>query len=269
MVNEASTAARGQAGTGAIACPRYPYPMRAVLLVHPTSLDTIDEVVLCQPDAFLLDVAGCEPKVLLTLVGAIRTRERPVLLRIRPLAEGGAGDLACAMHARADAVWLRDTVGRAQVEQLASRLAVAEAELDLRHGGTRIVASIESARGALALARLAEVGTRLAAIALDAQALAADLRCRPEEPGLLPAPVRATQAQAVIVAAASNVPAIDATQTPPPPEEFAAEAAVAVANGFSGKLALDPAQVAALRRSDPQPPFGRWMENFVSGVATK
>ena len=40
-------------------------------------------------------------------------------------------------------------------------------------------------------------------------------------------------------------------------------------DGFSAMLARDLRQIEVLRRLSGQAPLGRWMENFVSGVATK
>jgi citrate lyase subunit beta/citryl-CoA lyase len=179
-------------------------------------------------------------------------------------------DLAALMPAQPDGIWLGDTRGRADIEQLGSRLAVAEAELDLPDGGTRIVAAIESARGALLLPSVAEAGPRLAAIACDVAALARDIGCEPGSASQLPEPLRAVRASTVLTAAACRVPAIEAGAAETvDPDAYAAEAVQARRDGFSAKLACDPDQLAVLGRLGGQPPFGRWIENFVSGVATK
>ena len=130
--------------------------------------------------------------------------------------------------------------------------------------------AVESAAGALAIASLSGIGPRLAGIACDLAALARDLGCELGPASRLPAPLRAVRANLVLAAAASGVPAIDsAAGHLPDLDALAADAAQARRDGFSAKLALDLDQVAVLKRLSDQAPFGRWMENFVSGVATK
>ncbi|NNM73274.1 aldolase/citrate lyase family protein [Enterovirga aerilata] len=243
--------------------------MRAALLIAAES-PRIEDALRVRPDLFVIDQwRGGDPAAALGRVRA-GAPGAPVFMRIQSLERGGADELAAAMPAGPDGIWLRDAVGRADAERLAARLAVIEAELGLPDRGTRIVACVESARGALALPSLAETGPRLAGISYDFAALARDLGCASAGAARLPEPLAAIRAAVVVAAAAAGVPAIDsAGPALPDLDAFAGEAARARRDGFSAKLALSPDEAAVLRRLDPQAPLGRWMENFVSGVATK
>lgn len=246
--------------------------MRAVLLLSAASLKAAGPAPETAPDLVLLQLreqAGGEPAPAVEQVRA-RWPGSPVFGRIRPLASGGLEELAALMPAQLDGIWLGNASGRAQIEQLGSHLAVAEADLGLADGATRIVASIESARGGLAVPSLAEAGPRLAAICCDLAALSRDIGCEPGPAARLAEPLRAVRAGVLLAAAACGLPAIEAGAPQIPDlDAYAAEAAQARRDGFSAKLAYDPGEIAVLERLGGQPPFGRWIENFVSGVATK
>ena len=145
------------------------------------------------------------------------------------------------LPAAPDGIWLGDAVGRVDIERLGVALGVAEAEAGLGDGAIRIVASVESAAGALRVLSLSEAGPRLAGIACDGGAIARE------------------------TGAAAGVPAMDATGIDLRP----IQAARAARDGFSGLLVRDPAGIAVVKAARGQAVVGRWIENFVSGVATK
>ena len=246
--------------------------MRSVLLLSPAGPEAIEPAPTLAPDLVVIDLN--EPAAGGAAAALQRVRATwpgvPVFGRVRRLASGGLDDLAALMPAQPDGIWLRDSRGRAEVEQLGSRLSVAEAELGLFDGGTRILAAIESARGALLLPSLAEAGPRLAAIACDLAALSRDLGREPGPASRLAEPLRAVRASTVLAAAACGIPAIEAGATEAVDlDAYAAEGVQARRDGFSARLARDPDQLVVLKRLAGQPPLGRWIENFVSGVATK
>ena len=125
-------------------------------------------------------------------------------LRLRDL--DTAPDLGTA--ASFDGILLAGAESCADIERLGARLAVAEAEGGIPDGTLRIVPSIDTARGVLALNAFAPL-PRLAGIACDPECLAASLRCAIDAPAI-------TQARAltVLAAAACGVPAILVVRTP-------------------------------------------------------
>jgi citrate lyase subunit beta/citryl-CoA lyase len=243
--------------------------MHAVLLISDANRDGLDALGATSPDLIVLDARDLTLRELVQQAG-MQVPDVSVFVRIEPLAGAGPEQLAAALAAAPQGIWLSAALGRAQVEELASRLAVAEAESDMPDGSLRIVASVETAAGALAAPSLAEVGPRLAAISLDLASLSRELGCEAGSGPHLPDPLRAARGSVALSAAAAGIPAIcSATAEPADLDAFAAEASRARRDGFSAMLARDLRQVEVLRRLPGQAPFGRWMENFVSGVATK
>jgi citrate lyase beta subunit len=246
--------------------------MHAALLISDANRDLLDALAASPPDLIVLDAGGLADGAIPDFAreAARQVPGVPVFVRIEPLAGSGRDQLAAAMAAAAHGIWLGAALGRAQVEELASRLAVAEAESDMPDGHLRIVASVETAAGVLAAPSLAEVGPRLAAISLDLASLCRELGCEAGTGPHLPDPLRAARGSVALSAAAAGVPAICSTTAEPADlDALAAEASRARRDGFSAMLARDLRQIEVLRRLSGQAPLGRWMENFVSGVATK
>ncbi|MFD1701948.1 hypothetical protein ACFSCV_02915 [Methylopila henanensis] len=144
-------------------------------------------------------------------------------------------------------VVLEATSSRADVEHLAARLAVAEALGEWPDGALRVVARIATAKGALGLAGLGAGHPRLAGIAWDADALAADLgAASPRGPGgALIAPLATVRSAVVVAAAAAGVTAIDSAFAGDD-DAFIRDAEAARTDGFNAKFALTAEQAAAL-----------------------
>jgi len=183
------------------------------------------------------------------LVEKSQRRDGPaVIVRLSPLDSGETDrDLDAIMAAAPFAVMLPRTRGAADVQQLSSKLALREALNALDDGATAIVASIDTAEGLLAAASLRGSSARLVALAWDAEALAADVGAQASRDGELVAPLRTARDLVRLAAAAARVGAIDA---PFPGGSDAAslhaEADATRRSGFTAKLALDPAQAAAI-----------------------
>ncbi|MDB5559771.1 MAG: CoA ester lyase [Enterovirga sp.] len=240
--------------------------MRAALLVSDSDSRLLGTIGEAHPDLLLLDATGPDLAER-ARAGRAALPGVPVFIRISPLAEGSDGELDAAMRARANGIWLRNAAGRRAAEQLGARIAVLEARLGIADGATGIVASVESPVGALAISSLAEAGPRLAGITWNRSALSRALGCDPNPEAEMAEPLRAVRASLLLAAAAAGVPAIDSAAAGS--EDFDREASLARRDGFAAKLARDLGQLAALKRLGAQAPLGRWMENFVSGVATK
>lgn len=186
----------------------------------------------------------------------IEEAQRPgapaLIMRLSPLGSGETDrDLDAIMATAPFAVMLPRTRGASDVQQLSSKLALREALNALEDGATRIVASIDTAEGLLAVASLRGSSARLVAVAWDAEALAAEAgvkACRDGDGGFI-APLRTARDMILIAAAAAGVEAIDAGFAEPDHEALLHEADAARRSGFAAKLALDPAQAAIINET--------------------
>jgi len=153
-------------------------------------------------------------------------------VRLPPLdAEDFPARLARAVSLGACGIVLPGTAGSPDIERLAARLAVAEAEAGLADGALRIVASIDHPAGVFGLAAL-RPHPRLAGLLCDPARLAARLACRPDAPAILQA-----RGLTVLAASACGVPAILTADS-------AMEAQAAGEEGFAALL-VPEASVAA------------------------
>ncbi len=156
---------------------------------------------------------------------------RTTIVRVAPLSSGLLhADLDVAMAGAPDAVLLPGTVGARDLQHLAAKLAVGEAEHGLAAGRTRILAiAADTPAGVLALASLPGATPRLMALGWDAAALAAALGVGPDA-----APLRTARDLLLIAAAAAGVPALDCGHAGDEPAD-APDAARR--DGFAGRLA--------------------------------
>ena len=162
-------------------------------------------------------------------------------------ADAARARLADIMAAAPDAIWLAAAIGRRSVAALGAELAVWEAEHGLPDGATGIVASVESAAGAMAMGELPGASPRLQAIAWDEGRLRRSLGLAPD--GAMPAPVEQVRSALVLAARAAGVPAID-TPHPGASGSGSFEDAVRLAfrDGYATKLAQDASELATVRR---------------------
>ena len=163
-------------------------------------------------------------------------------LRVRPLDEPGSlDDVRAAARVRATGVALGGACGGADVQRLGSRLAVEEARLGLPDGTLRILAFATETPGAvLALPSYRGASARLAGLIVT------------PAPALRGGPLRLAREMGVIAARAAGVAAIDAPFADlSDPDGLRAEALLARADGFDGKAALSPAQVALINAAFP------------------
>lgn len=161
-------------------------------------------------------------------------------------------DLDAVMRNAPDGVVLRSCESGREVARLGARLAVREARAGLPDGAIRIVAMVETARGVLGLPSLAGSSRRLAGIAWDAVALAAELGApASRHPDLIPALAR-VRTLVRLAAAAAGVEAIDTAY--PAGRDRAGllrEVSDARRDGFHAKLASSLDQVGAIGATPP------------------
>lgn len=238
--------------------------MRSYLFVPGDSERKIAKALDAGADALILDLedsvapAAKETARAVTanaLAAAAERPERPrLLVRVNALDTTFTGaDLDAIMPARPDGIVLPKAVGGQDVSHLAALIAVREAEYGLEDGRTKILAiATETARAVFALGTFGGASHRLTGLAWGAEDLSADLGAETnrDDTGAFAEPYRIARAFTLLGAAAAEVDAIDTVHTAfRDLEGLAAECRAARRDGFLGKLAIHPAQVAVINET--------------------
>ena len=189
-------------------------------------------------------------KMALEFLSSARKRDkRPLLyVRVNALDTGLTdADLDAIMPGAPDGILLPKSQGGADVQHLAAKLAVREAENDLPDGATRICCvATETASAIFGLSTYRGASRRLSALTWGAEDLSADLGAetnRLEDGTHAPVYVLARNMTLLAAVSASAQP-ID-TVYPNFRDEagFRRECIEARRDGFTGKMAIPPAQV--------------------------
>ncbi|HEY8214907.1 MAG TPA: aldolase/citrate lyase family protein [Methylocystis sp.] len=182
------------------------------------------------------------------LIGAARAKAGAPKLFIEVAPVGNAlieADLDALFGPGPDGVFLPSCDGAAGLQRLAVKLAVREAQAGVSDGATRIGAFAGGdPAGVLALPSTAGASPRLTALAFDEAGLRAALGLR-EPSG---AAVAFARAAVVLAAAAGGVAALAPAV---PVGEEAAYAAAGRADGFTGAIAVQPAQIGSIHEMFP------------------
>lgn len=212
-----------------------------------------DALILDLEDSVALDAKPQAREITRAFLDATRPLPaRPLLIvRINGLATGMSdADLDAVMPGAPDAIMLPKSEGGADVGHLAAKIAVREAETDLPDGTTRIVPiATESAKGIFGLGSYSRSSHRLMALTWGAEDLSADLGAETNrlEDGAYTDPYRLARSLTLFGATAAQVEAIDTVFTNFRDEAaFRAECLAARRDGFTGKMAIHPAQVAPI-----------------------
>jgi citrate lyase subunit beta/citryl-CoA lyase len=177
---------------------------------------------------------------------------RPQLwVRINPLDEGGLADAAAVVQAAPDGLVVPKVAGPADLLRLSHWLDALEARDGLPAGRIRLLAvATETAAAVLGLAEYARVPVpRLFGLTWGAEDLAAALGASSNQDpaGGLALTYRHARSACLLAAVAAGAQPID-TLEPDFRDEAGLRAACAAARreGFTGKIAIHPAQVAAI-----------------------
>jgi citrate lyase subunit beta/citryl-CoA lyase len=174
-----------------------------------------------------------------------------VYVRVNDLSTGLTDDdLAALVPAKPNGIMLPKSNNGQDVQQLAAKLRVREAENGLPDGGIRILPIItETAAGVLAAASYAGASARLAGLTWGAEDLSAAIGARSarDESGRYTDVFRLARTMTILAASAAELAAIDTVF----PEfrdmaAFEAECREAERDGFTGKMAIHPAQVPVI-----------------------
>ena len=210
-------------------------------------IDLEDSVALAQKD-----VARVRARDFLTAQPAT-TRDQGMVVRVNPLSSGLTDDdLKAVIAGRPDALLLPKCEHGADVQQLSAMIAVHEAEAGLDEGKVGIHALVtESGLGTLNAATYVGVSPRLRSLSWGAEDLSADLgvETNRDADGVYTDLFRHARTVTLLGAAAAGVEAIDTVFVDfRDAEGLEKECRAAVRDGFSGKMAIHPAQVETINR---------------------
>jgi citrate lyase subunit beta/citryl-CoA lyase len=231
--------------------------MRSLLFVPGDNPKKLDKGLRSGADALIVDLEdsvaparkGEARRLALAFLEENRSAaDRPLLyVRINgfgtPFSEG---DLDAVMPAAPDGIMLPKCRSGSDVMLLDSRLAVREALHGIEDGRTRILAlATETAGSIFGTGTYAGSSARLAGLTWGAEDLSADIGAlASRSDGDWTEPFRLVRSLCLFGAAAAGVAAIDSVYTDfRDLDGLKRESAVAMRDGFSGKLAIHPAQV--------------------------
>lgn len=235
--------------------------MRSLLFVPGDSPKKLQKGLESGADALILDLEDsvaldAKPQAreltrdFLKETGALARRPR-LIVRVNALSTGlTEADLDAIMPGAPDAIMLPKAEGGPDLTHLAAQIAVREAECDLADGATRIIAiATETGKGIFALGSYAGASHRLEGLTWGAEDLSADLGAETNrlEDGSYADPYRMARSLTLFAAAAAQVDAIDSVFTAfRDSEGLRAECLAGRRDGFTGKMAIHPAQVAVI-----------------------
>lgn len=180
------------------------------------------------------------------------TPERPKLfVRVNALDSGLIdADLDVVMAAGPDGVMLPKSSGGVDISHLAAKIAVREAEFDLPDGATVIMpVATETGASIFGLGSYGGSSRRLIALSWGAEDLSADIGAQTNRDAAhaFTEPFRLARSLLLFGASAAQVPAIDTVYTRLKDlDGLDRECADALRDGFSGKLAIHPAQIPVI-----------------------
>ncbi len=236
--------------------------MRSLLFIPGDNEKKLDKGMTSGADALLIDL---EDSVALTRKEAAREITRAYLaanadkpgprlfVRVNALDSGLTdGDLDGIMAGAPAGIMLPKACGGRDVTHLGAKLAVHEAENSLVDGATQIIAiGTETAKSLFYVGTFGGASRRLVGIAWGAEDLAADIGAETNKApdGGFSEPFRLARNLCLFGAAAATVAPIDTVYTDFRNESgLAAETEQARRDGFTGKMAIHPAQVAIINR---------------------
>ncbi|MBZ9864364.1 CoA ester lyase [Mesorhizobium sp. CA15] len=234
--------------------------MRSLLFVPGDSERKLEKGFEAGADVVIVDLedsvaAASKAAARATAAGFISSqRDRTgsaIYVRVNDLSTGLTDDdLAALVVAKPDGIMLPKSNSGQDVQQLAAKLRVHEAENGLPDGAIGILPIItETAAGVLAAASYAGASARLAGLTWGAEDLSAAIGARAtrDESGRYTDVFRLARTTTILAAGAAEVAAIDTIF--PDFRDMAAleeECREAERDGFTGKMAIHPAQVPVI-----------------------
>jgi citrate lyase subunit beta/citryl-CoA lyase len=235
--------------------------MRSLLFVPADGGAKLDKAFASGADAVILDLEdsiaperkqAARSAALDFLKSARAKKDRPrLLVRINGLDTGLTdADLDAIVAGRPDAVLFPKAEGGASVTHLDAKLTAREAVAGLPEGAIKILAqSVESAAGLFLTGTFRDASKRLIGLTWGPEDLSAELgaEANREADGTLTEPYRLARSLCLYGAAAAKVPAIETVYVDfRNTEGLRRDTEIARRDGFAGRLAIHPAQVAVI-----------------------
>jgi len=235
--------------------------MRSLLFVPADSGSKLDKAMASGADAVILDLEDsitperkehARAAALEFLKGATGKTSRPrLLVRINGLDTGMTdADLDAIVAGKPDAVVFPKAEGGATVIHLDAKLTAREAIAGLPEGSIKILAqAVESAAGLFAAGNYRDASKRLIGMTWGPEDLSAELGAETnrDTQGLLTEPYRLARNICLYGAAAAKLPAIETIYADfRNLEGLRRDTDEARRDGFAGRLAIHPAQVAVI-----------------------
>ena len=235
--------------------------MRSLLFVPADGGPKLDKAFASGADAVILDLEdSIAPERKETarkaafdfLKSAGLKKDRPrLLVRINGLDTGMIdADLDAIVAGSPDAVLFPKAEGGASVAHLDAKLTAREAVAGLPEGAIKILAqAVESAAGFFLAGSFRDASARLIGLTWGPEDLSAELgaEANRDADGALTEPYRLARSLCLYAAAAAKVPAIETVYVDfRNTEGLRRDTEFARRDGFSGRLAIHPAQVAAI-----------------------
>src|SRR5215471_3884639 len=235
--------------------------MRSLLFVPADSPGKLGKALDCGADALILDLEdsvaperkeAARAGAAAFLAQTLAMQERPrLIVRVNGLATGLIDDdLAAVVPARPDAIMLPKAEGGPSVVHADAKLCAREALHGLAEGAIQIVAiATETALALFVAGTYRGASPRLAALTWGAEDLSAELgaEANRDAQGRFLDPYRLARTLCIAAAAAANAPALDTVYV-----DFRNHAGLrreceeARRDGFIGKMAIHPGQVATI-----------------------
>ena len=235
--------------------------MRSLLFVPANGGSKLDKALASGADAVIVDLEDsiahdrkdeARESAAAFLRAAVARPTRPrLLVRVNGLATGLIdADLDAIVPAQPDAILLPKAEGGASVIHADAKLAAREAISGLPDGHIKIVAqAIETAAGIFQIGTFRGASARLIGMTWGPEDLSAEIgaEVNRDSEGRLTEPYRLARSLCLFGAAAAGVPAIETIHTDYRNlDGLRRDTEEARRDGFSGRLAIHPAQVAII-----------------------
>ena len=235
--------------------------MRSLLFVPADGGSKLDKAMASGADAVIIDLedsiaperkAQARAAALEFLKSAGAKKQRPhLLVRINGLDTGMTdADLAAIVPGQPDAIVFPKAEGGSSVVHLDAKLTAQEAIASLPEGSIKILAqTVESAAGLFAAGTYRDVSRRLIGMTWGPEDLSAELgaEANRDAAGQLTEPYRLARSICLYGAAAAKLPAIETVYVDfRNSEGLRRDTNDARRDGFSGRLAIHPAQVPVI-----------------------
>jgi Citrate lyase beta subunit len=234
--------------------------MRSLLFLPGDSERKLEKGFASEADVLLIDLEDSvapegKPRARQLAAAAIAERRAAnpgrIFVRVNDLASGFLDDdLAAIVPAAPAGIMLPKAIGLADIEHLSTKLRVHEAEAGLEDGALKILPIMtENAAGFFAAPTFGRGHPRLTGLTWGAEDLSAAIGARTarDQQGRYTDVFRLARAATILAASAAEVAAIDTVFVNfRDPQGLRAECVEAERDGFTGKLAIHPDQVAII-----------------------